>query len=172
MVLISNACREWCWSTHTFEEQDWYALESSKLQVKKAEFTETCPLVVFCLVILLFQTGMDTTLPTYICLGPCGWTVIKSLQWCSSVGCNSQSPPVAFQCGAVSTKYFHWCSSVPNIRSVAQWYPSVNQWYSNGITVYTGPASVHWLRIKVIILKGHLDLTSLQMNAIAVWSHF
>ena len=28
MVLISKACTEWCWSTHMFEEQNWYALES------------------------------------------------------------------------------------------------------------------------------------------------
>ena len=36
-------------------------------------------------------------------------------------------------------------------RWVTQWYPSVhwvNQWYSSGIPVYTGPASVHWLRVR------------------------
>ena len=36
-------------------------------------------------------------------------------------------------------------------RWFAQWYPSVhwgNQWYSSGIPVYTGPASVHWLRVR------------------------
>ena len=38
MVLISNACTEWCWSTHMCEEQTWYPLQSSKLQVK-AEYT-------------------------------------------------------------------------------------------------------------------------------------
>ena len=45
--------------------------------------------------------------------------------------------PVAFQRGAVSNKFFQWCSSI-------HW---VNQWHSSGIRVYTGPASVHWLSI-------------------------
>ena len=49
--------------------------------------------------------------------------------------------PVAFQCRAVSTKFFQWCSSV-------HW---VNQWHSSGIAVYTGPASVHWLRVRVYV---------------------
>ena len=44
-----------------FEEQNWYALQSSKLQVR-AEFTETCPLAACCLAILSFHSGMDTTL--------------------------------------------------------------------------------------------------------------
>ena len=66
-VLISKACAEWCWCTHTFEEQNWYALESSKLQVK-AEFTETCQLPAWCPAILSFQGGMDATLLNYMCL--------------------------------------------------------------------------------------------------------
>ena len=61
MVLISNACTEWCWSTHICWEQDWYPLQSSKLQVK-AEYTETCPLAYWCSAILSFQTRMDATL--------------------------------------------------------------------------------------------------------------
>ena len=70
------------------------------------------------------------------------------------------------QCGADSTKFLQWHSSVglfqlsfssgvpvypASIRWVAQWYPSVhwvNQWYSSGIPVYTGPASVHWLKVR------------------------
>ena len=38
-----------------------------------------------------------------------------------------------------------------SIRWVAQWYPSVhwfNQWHASGIPVYTGPHSVHWLRVR------------------------
>ena len=97
MVFISNACTEWCWSTHTFEDQ-WYPLQSSKLQVK-AEFTETCPLAAYCPVIFSFQT--DATLINCMWFGVCG--LLKSLQWCSRVGCNS---PVAFQCRTVSTKFF------------------------------------------------------------------
>ena len=60
--------------------------------------------------------------------------------------------PVASQCGEVSIKFFHWCSSVPsNIRWVIQWYSTehwVNHWHSSGIPVYSGPASVHWLRLR------------------------
>ena len=40
MVLISKACTEWCLSTHMFEEQNWYAWQNVKLQVKD-KFTET-----------------------------------------------------------------------------------------------------------------------------------
>ena len=43
MVLISKACTEWCWTTHMFSQQNWYPLQSSKLQVKP-EYSETCPL--------------------------------------------------------------------------------------------------------------------------------
>ena len=74
---------------------------------------------------------------------------------------------MASQCGADSTKFLQWqfsvglfqlsfSSGVPvypaSIRWVAQWYPSVHwvhQWHSSGILVYTGPASVHWLRVRV-----------------------
>ena len=74
--------------------------------------------------------------------------------------------PVASQCDAVLTKFLQWhsivgqfqlsfSSGVPvypaSIRWVAQWYPSVhwvNHWHSSGIPVYTGPASVHWLRVR------------------------
>ena len=86
MMLISKACTEWCWSTHMFKEQDWYPLQSSKLQVK-AEFTETCPLAGWFPFILSFQTGMGATLLYYMCLVVCG--LLQSLQWCSRVGCKS-----------------------------------------------------------------------------------
>ena len=73
---------------------------------------------------------------------------------------------MASQCGVDSTKFLQWHSSVglfqlsfssgvqvypASIRWVAQRYPSVhwvNQWHSSGIPVYTGPPSVHWLRIR------------------------
>ena len=82
--------------------------------------------------------------------------------------------PVASQCGADSTKFLQWHSSVglfqlsfssgvpvypATIRWVGQWYPSlhrVNQWHSSGIPVYTGPASVHWLRVRVSIVSRSL----------------
>ena len=57
--------------SQTFEEQNWYALQSSKLQVK-AEFTETWPLAAWCPIILSFQTGMGATLLNYMCLDVCG----------------------------------------------------------------------------------------------------
>ena len=74
--------------------------------------------------------------------------------------------PVASQCGADSTKFLQWHSSVglfqlsfssgvpvypASLRWVFQWYSGVhwvNQWHSSGIPVYTGPASVHWLRVR------------------------
>ena len=86
MMLISKVCTEWCWSTHMFQEQNWYSLQSSKLQVN-AEFTETCPLADWCPAILSFQTGMDATMLNYMYLGMCG--MLQSLQWCPNVGCKS-----------------------------------------------------------------------------------
>ena len=41
MVFMSKTCTEWCWSHRASEEQNWYALQSSKFQVY-AEITETC----------------------------------------------------------------------------------------------------------------------------------
>ena len=137
------------------EEQNWYPLQSSKLQVTYL-FTETCSLAAWCSTILSFQPGMDATLliSMCVCVGGGGGGVTAPpvvckcrLQWSVS--------PVAFQCGAVSTNFFQWCSSVPCcIRWVAQLHPSVpwvNQWHSSGIPVYTGPARVHWLRVKVTL---------------------
>ena len=69
-VLISKACIEWFWSTHTFKEQNWYRLQSSKLQMK-AELT--CPLAAGCPAILSFQIGIDATPPNYICLDVWGY---------------------------------------------------------------------------------------------------
>ena len=122
MVLISMACTEWCWSTHTCEQPNWNALGSSKRQVK-TEFTETCPLDDWCPVILSFQTGMDVTLLNYICLGVYG--LLTYLQWCSRVVYVAivRASPVEFQCGTVSTNFFQLCPNVPcNIRLVAQWH--------------------------------------------------
>ena len=80
---------------------------------------------------------------------------------------------MAFQCGADSAKFLQWHSNVglfqlsfssgvpvypASIRWVAQWYPSVhwvNRWHSSGIPVYTEPASVHWLRVRVFI-QAHI----------------
>ena len=84
IALISQAYTERCWNTHTFDEQNWYPLQSGKPKVN-AEFIETCPLAA----ILSFQTGMDATLLNYMCLGVRG--LLLSLQWCSSAGCNNQS---------------------------------------------------------------------------------
>ena len=76
--------------------------------------------------------------------------------------------PVVFQCRLQKLEFVQWhpsvglfqlslSSGVPvhpaSIRWVTQWYPSVhwvNQWHSSGIPVYTGPTSVHWLRIRVL----------------------
>ena len=125
MVLISKACIEWCWST---EEQNWYLLQSSKLQVK-AEFTLTCPLAC-CPAILSFQTGMDTTLVNYMCLGV--RRLLQSLQWCASVGCNSQSYSSDIPIGAVSTKFF---------PMVFQFTLQILAGWPSGIPVYTGSTS-------------------------------
>ena len=75
-------------------------------------------------------------------------------------------PPVVFQCRLQKLEFIQWHSSVglfqlsfsngvpaypASIHWVAQWYPSVhwfNQWHSSAIPVYTGPASVHWLRVR------------------------
>ena len=61
----------------------------------------------------------------------CVWSVLSPQVVFRCRGCSElvRVFPVAFLCGAVSTKYFQWCSSVPcNILwVVAQWYPSVNQ---------------------------------------------
>ena len=59
---------------------------------------------------------------------------------------------MAFQCGLFQLSVSSGVPVYPaNVRWVAQWYHSVhwvNQWYSSGIAVYTGPASVHWLRVR------------------------
>ena len=89
---------------------------------------------------------------------------------------------VASQCGADSTKFLQWHSSVglfqlsfssgvpvypASIRWVAQWYPSVhwvNQWHSSGIRVYTGPASVHWLRVRLVTNIAALECGLISWN--------
>ena len=132
MVTVFKAYTEWYWSIHTFEKQNRCSLPSSKLQAK-AEFTETCPLVTCCPAILSFQTGMNATLLNHMGLGVCG--LLQSLQLRSGVGCNIVSP-VAFQCGAVSKKFYPLAFQC-TLQILAQWYHSVrwvNQWHS----------SVHW----------------------------
>ena len=167
LVLISKACTEWCWSTHMFEEQNWYALQSGKLQVT-AEFTETCSLAACCAAILSFQTGMDATLLNYMCLGVCG--MLQSFQWCSNVGCNSHC------FSSVGQFQISFSSGVPvyhgSIPLVVQWYPSVhwvNQWHSN----------VHWTsqctlaqgkgtqKICIIFNKPHH--TGFKMASVCIW---
>ena len=127
---------------YAFEEQNWYALQSSKLQVK-AEFAETCPLTACCPAILSFQiqTDMGATLRNYMCLGVC-------------VGCCSPSSGVpvlaaiarvslvAFQCGTVSTKCFQWCSSVPCNYSLGR--PVVSQCTLDQPVAFQWHSSVHW----------------------------
>ena len=77
-MLISKACTEWCWSTHTLEVQNWYALRSSKLQVN-AEFKDNYSLAVWRSATLSFKTGMDATLLNYMCLGV--WGPLEAKLW-------------------------------------------------------------------------------------------
>ena len=132
-------------------EQNWHPLHSSKIQVK-AGYTETCPLAYWSPAILSFQTGMNATLHAKLYVWGRVWAVTVS--------------PVVFQCRLQKLEFLQWHSSVwlfqlsfssgvpvypASIRWVAQRYPSVywvNQWYSSGFPVYTGPASVHWLRVR------------------------
>ena len=49
-----------------------------------------------------------------------------------------------------------------SFRRVAQWYPSVHwvsQWHSRSVLLYSAPASVHGLRVRVII-SGLLEFVS------------
>ena len=112
-----------------FEEQNWYTLQSSKLQVK-AEFTETCPLAACCPTLLSFQIVMDATLLNYMCLDVC--VLLQSLQWCSSVGCNSQS----FSSGIPVWYKFNKVFPV-----VFQCTLQVLSGSPSSIPVYTGPTS-------------------------------
>ena len=71
-----------------------------------------------------------------ICLNICALCLsvrrlLKSLQWCSNVGCNGQIYPVAFHCGEVSSKF---SSGVPV-------YLQVFVGSSSGIPVFTGSIS-------------------------------
>ena len=143
MVLISKACTEWYWGTHTFEELNWYALQRSELQVK-AEFTETCPLAAWCPAILSFQIGMGATLLNYMCLRVCG--MLQSLQWCSSVSCNIQSFSSDIFVGQFQ---LFFSSGVPvypaSIRWVAQWFPPSR--------LTTLPICVWWIKTSILAFK-------------------
>ena len=82
-----------------------------------------------------------------MCRGVCGlW---QSLQWCSSVCCKEVSP-VASQCGADSTKFLQWHSSVGLFQLSFSSGVPVYTGSTSGNPVYTGPASVHWLRVRDI----------------------
>ena len=98
---------------------------------------------------------MDATLHAQLYVSGCVWAVTV--------------PLVVFQCRLQKLEIPQWHSSVglfqlsfsscvpvypASIRCVAQLYPSVhwvNQWHSSGIPVYTGPASVYWLSVRVAI---------------------
>ena len=66
---------------------------------------------------------------------------------------------MAFHCGLFQLSFSSGVPVYPaSIRWVTQWYPSVhwvNQWHSSGIPVYTEPANLHCLRVRV-----SLDLCS------------
>ena len=94
-------------------------------------------------------------------------------------------PPVVFQCRLQKLEFLQWHSSVglfqlsfsfgvpvypASIHLTAQWYPSVhwvNQWHSSGIPLYTGPASVHWLRVRDDILLSIWCIYSSDSSLIA-----
>ena len=81
-----------------------------------------------------------------IFLCPVWAVIVKSLRWCSGIGCNSQSP-LAFKCGTVSTIF---CNVPCKYALVTQCYPSVhwvNLWQFSGILVYTGTTNVHRLSV-------------------------
>ena len=97
---------EWCsYQRHaqsdvevlTCVKQNWYPLQSSKLQVK-AGYTETGPLAYWCPAILSFQTDMDATLHA--------WLYVSGLVWAVTV------PPVVFQCRLQKLEFLQWHSSV------------------------------------------------------------
>ena len=141
-------------------------MQSSKLQVK-AEFTETCPLACWRPTILSFQNWHEccsawlyvpgrvwaVTVPPVV--SQCRLQKLEFLQWHSSVG-HFQTKILQWH-SSVGLFQISFSSGVPvhpaSIRRVAQWYPRVhwvNQWHSSGIPMYTGPASVHWLRVQEV----------------------
>ena len=139
-----------------------------------------------------YKQRLNLQRPVHLLIGvppPCHFKLVwmlLCLTICAGacVGCYSPSSgvpvqatkvrvsPVASQCGAFSTKFLQWHSSVglfqlsfsssvpvypASFRWVAQWYTSVhwvNQWHSSGIPVYIGPASVHWLRVRGSSYQG------------------
>ena len=106
----------------------------------KAEFTETCPLADWCPAILSFQTGVDATLLDYICLGVYG--LLQALQWCSSVGCKVRLSPVAFRCGAVSTRFLPVVFQCTLQYSLGR--PVVSQCTLSQPVAFQWHSSVHW----------------------------
>ena len=69
---------------------------------------------------------------------------------------------VVFQCGTVSSTFYQWCSSVPCKYSIHWCHLVVSQCtlsqpgHSSGISVHTGPTSVHRLRVRVIWHKPNI----------------
>ena len=103
-----------------------------------------------------------------LCLTVCAWVYV-----------DCYSPPVVFQYRLQWSEFLQWHSSVGQFRlsfsSGVPGYPGVfaglssgipvyNQWHSSGIPVYTGPASVQWLRVRVYIRK-----LTIQIISIFVW---
>ena len=129
MVLTSKACTVWCWSTHTFEEQNWYPLQDSKLQVE-ADFTEMCPLVVpsSCHFKLAWLT---------VCASVCGCVCVCAYV-CVCVGVGGcYRPPSSVPCSSVScnTQFLQWHSSVGQFCVPV--YSAIFAWSHSGIPVYT-----------------------------------
>ena len=100
----------------------------------------------------------------YMCRGVCGLS--QSLQWCSSVCCKSYSFTVSSQCGADSSKFLQWHSSVGLFQLSFSSGVPVYTGSTSGIPVYTGPASVHWLRV-----RGNLHVSLSLCESFAYLNH-
>ena len=75
-----------------------------------------------------------------MCRGVC--RLSQSLQWCSSVGCESKSFSSGITVWAVSTKFLQWCSSVPCKYSLGR--PVVSQCTLGQPVAFQWHSSVHW----------------------------
>ena len=136
-----------------YEEQNWHPLQSSKLQVK-ADIQRPIHLL----------TGVPPS-----CHFKLAWMLLCMLNYMcrACVGCHSPSSgvpvyavkvrvsPVASQCGADSTKFLQWHSSVGLFHLSFSSGVPVYTGSTSGIPVYTGPASVHWLRVRE---QSHLSV--------------
>ena len=93
--------------------------------------------------LLSCQTDMDGTLLNYMCLAVCG--LLEFHAWCSSVGCNSQCFSGDIPVWGSFNSVFPVCPA--STFWVAQWYSSVH-WVNQRHSMYTWPASLHWLRVR------------------------